>query len=96
MLLDDLRANYRTRILALAEKHGAETIRVFGSVVHGNAGEASDVDFLVRMREGTSLLDRGGLYYDLEELLGCKVDVVSERAVSPYLREKVFAEAVSI
>ena len=68
----------RGAIIALAAKHGAQNLRVFGSAARGEAGPDSDVDLLVRMEEGRSLLDLSGLVVDLRELLGVKVDVVSE------------------
>ena len=80
MQLDELRTKYKPAILAIAEKHHAENVRVFGSVVHGNAKEDSDVDFLVHLKPGADLMDLGGLFYDLEVLLGCKVDVVPDDA----------------
>lgn len=93
--LDDIR-NQREAILAIAHKHGADDIRVFGSVVRGQAREQSDVDLLVHIEEGRSLLDLIGLQLDLEELLGCKVDVVEDEGVYPRLRERIFAEAVTL
>jgi len=71
----------RREILAIAAKHGARNLRVFGSLARGEGDGDSDVDFLVDMEEGRSLLDRIALWQHLEDLLGCKVDVVSERAL---------------
>lgn len=83
----------RDTILALAEDRGADRIRVFGSAARSEDDASSDIDLLVRMKSGRSLLDLVGLWLDLEETLGCKVDVVSEGGVSPYLRDKIEAEA---
>lgn len=83
---------HRQEILSLAARHGAKSIRVFGSVVRGEADEQSDVDFLVEMEPGRSLMDMGGLLMDLQELLGCKVDVVSEKGLRPRIRERVLKE----
>jgi predicted nucleotidyltransferase len=69
----------REDILRLAKQYGAYNVRVFGSVARGDADEQSDIDLLVDMEAGRSLLDLVGLWMDLEELLGCKVDVVTER-----------------
>jgi uncharacterized protein len=85
--------NKRDAILALAAKHGAFNVRIFGSVAEGNADEASDVDFLVDMEPGRSLLDLGGLLMDLQDLLGRKVDVLTEPALHWYIRETVIREA---
>jgi uncharacterized protein len=73
--LDDLRAR-RDEILRLAAQHGASNVRVFGSVARGDARPDSDVDILVTMREGASLYDLSGLWQDLQDLLGCHVDLV--------------------
>ncbi|PJA80946.1 MAG: hypothetical protein CO149_00535 [Nitrospirae bacterium CG_4_9_14_3_um_filter_51_5] len=83
----------RNHILALAASHGAHNIRLFGSVVRGEANSRSDVDFLVQMDDGRTLLDLIGLSQDLEELLHCKVDVVTDCGVSPYLKERITSEA---
>ncbi len=79
----------REAILALAAKYGAYNVRVFGSVADGKADEASDVDFLVDMEPGRSLFDMGGLLMDLQDLLGRKVDVVTEAGLHWYIRDRV-------
>ncbi len=86
----------RQEILRVAAKHGATNIRVFGSVARGQAGPASDVDLLVDMGRDHSLLDRLSLILDLEEVLGRKVDVATERILRPALRERVIREAVPL
>jgi len=87
---------YRTEILDLAMRHGARDVRVFGSLARGEGSEGSDLDLLVKLGEGRSLLDLVGLKQDLEDLLSRPVDVVTERALSPYLRERVLSEAVPL
>jgi len=84
----------RKEILRVAKVHGARNVRVFGSVARSRTKPASDVDFLVDMEAGRTLLDLVGLWQDLEDLLGCKVDVVTEGGVSPYLRDRILDEAV--
>ena len=69
-------------------------MRVFGSVARGGVDEQSDIDFLVDLEPGRTLLDLGGLQYDLEQLLGYRVDVVTERGLKPRIRERVLREAV--
>ncbi|MBC8206025.1 MAG: nucleotidyltransferase family protein [Kiritimatiellales bacterium] len=86
----------REKILAVALRHGAEDLRVFGSVVRNEDQPDSDVDFLVTMRPGYDLLDMIALSQDLEELLHQKADVVSDEEVSPYLRDQIFQEAVAV
>jgi hypothetical protein len=84
----------RKEILGYAASHGARNVRVFGSTARGEAGATSDVDLLVEMEPGRSLLDLVGLWQDLEDLLGTHVDVLSDGGVSPHLRERIYAEAV--
>jgi uncharacterized protein len=86
----------REEILRIATAHGAQNVRVFGSVSRGEASSKSDVDFLVKLESGRSLLDLIAIKQDLEDLLGCEVDVVTEDAVSPYIREQVLKEAVGL
>jgi hypothetical protein len=93
--MDALRAK-REEILRLARQWGARDVRVFGSVARGDAGPQSDVDFLVHFEPDRSLLDHGGLLMDLQELLGCEVDVVDDDAMRPRLRERVLKEAVPL
>ncbi|MCI0887517.1 MAG: nucleotidyltransferase family protein, partial [Chloroflexi bacterium] len=87
---------HRNEILALAKMRGARNIRVFGSVARDEATTDSDVDILVDMEPGRSLLDLTGLQLDLEELLGRDVDVVTENGLSPYLKDRILAEATPI
>ncbi|MES1244979.1 MAG: nucleotidyltransferase family protein [Acidobacteriota bacterium] len=87
---------YRAEILDLALRHGAGNVRVFGSRARGEAGETSDLDLLVTLAEGRSLLDLIGLKQDLEDLVHRPVDVVTEQALSPYLRERVLSEAIPL
>jgi len=86
----------RDEILRVAARHGAHHVRVFGSVVRGEAGEDSDVDFLVRLDADRSLIDHVALMQDLEDLFGCRVDVVTERALHRLIRDCVLAEAVPL
>lgn len=86
----------REEILRLCAKYGARNVRLFGSVARGEADARSDVDFLVEMEPGRSLFDLGGLQYDLERLLGCPVDVVTERGLKARIRDRVFREAVPL
>jgi len=96
MDIDQLLQEKREAILQLAAKHGARNVRVFGSVARQEADEQSDIDFLVEMEPGRSLLDMGGLLMDLRELLGREVDVVSERGLKPRIRDRILQEAVAL
>lgn len=86
----------RQEILKIAAKHGAYNVRIFGSVARGEADEHSDVDFLVELEPERSLFDLGGVLMDLENLLGCKVDVVTVRGLRKRIRERVLKEAVPL
>jgi predicted nucleotidyltransferase len=83
----------REEILATAARHGARDVRVFGSVARGKARPDSDVDFLVTMEPGRSLLDLGALLMDLRDLLGREVDVVTEAGLRARIRPRVLDEA---
>jgi len=87
---------HRKEILDLASRHGAKDVRVFGSLARGEGNEGSDLDLLVTLGEGRSLLDLVGLKQDLEDLVHRSVDVVTENALSPYLRERVLSEAIPL
>jgi predicted nucleotidyltransferase len=95
MDLGRLRAR-RPEILLCAAGHGARNVRVFGSTVRSESGPVSDVDLLVEMEPGRSLLDLVGLWQDLEEMLDAHVDVLSDGGVSPHLRERIYAEAIPL
>jgi uncharacterized protein len=86
----------RAEILAIAQRRGAKNIRVFGSIARGEAGPDSDVDLVVEFETGTSLMDHGELIMDLEEALGCRVDVVSARGMRERLKARVEKEAVAL
>jgi uncharacterized protein len=96
MTLEELLKEKREAILRICAKHGAHNVRVFGSVARGEADEQSDIDLLVDMEPGRTLLDLGGLLMDLQALLGQNVDVVTERGLKPRIRERVLAEAVAL
>lgn len=93
MTVAELLESERARILEIARHHGAHHVRVFGSVVHGDARPNSDVDFLVDFEPGRSLLDHSALVAELEALLGRKVDVVTEKGLYWLLRRRILKEA---
>jgi predicted nucleotidyltransferase len=93
MAIDERLREKRAEILRIAAKHGARNVRVFGSAARGEAKPGSDLDFLVELEPGRSLLDQAALVLDLEELLGCKVDVVTERGLYWLLRRRILKEA---
>lgn len=96
MGIPEILADKKEQILALAAKYGASNVRVFGSVANGTADENSDIDFVVDMEKGRSLFDLGGLLMDLQQLLNRKVDVVSEKGLHWYIKERVLNEAKPI
>jgi len=93
MTIDRLLAKKREEILQLAASRGARNVRVFGSVARGEAKEDSDIDLLMDVESGRSLLDVVGLWLDLEVLLGRKVDLLTEGGVNRHLRESILSEA---
>lgn len=93
--MDDIRSR-REDILRISAKHGARNVRIFGSVVRGQATEGSDIDVLVHMDEDRSLLDQIALMHELEDLLGCKVDVVEDDAVYRQIRDRVLSESMAL
>lgn len=94
--LDTLRAERRGEILRLAERRGAHSLRVFGSVARGEATAGSDLDLLVAWEPGRSLLDHVGLVQDLQELLGMKVHVGTENSLHWYVRDRILREATPL
>ena len=96
MSIDDLLKEKREEILRLASKYGARNVRVFGSVTRGEANVGSDIHFPVELEPGRSLLDHAAFLLDLENLLGCRVDVVTERGLRERIRERVLREAVPL
>ncbi len=93
---DSVLDRHRAEILALATRRGASNVRVFGSAARGESRPDSDVDLLVSFETGRSLLDAIGFKHDVEDLIRRPVDVVTERALSPYLRDAVLADAVPL
>ena len=93
MGINEIIGDRREQIFVLAAKYGASHIRVFGSVVHGTADKDSDIDFLVDLEEGRSLFDLGGMLMDLQDLLQREVDVVTEKGLHWYIRDKILKEA---
>ena len=94
--IEELVKAKREEILQIAARHGAKRVRIFGSVARNEAKPDSDVDFLVDMETGRSLFDLGGMLMDLQDLLGRKVDVVTEKGLHWYVRDRVLKEAVPL
>jgi uncharacterized protein len=93
--LSELRSR-RKEILEIAERHGAKNIRVFGSTARGEDTAASDIDFLVDYGAKVSFLFPGGFLADLERLLQCHIDVVTDRALRPPMKDIILREAVAL
>ena len=94
-LLEKIRSK-RDEIEEIAKKYGATHVRVFGSLAKGEATLESDIDFLIQLEMGRTLFDIIALKQDLEDLLGRQVDVVTERSLSPYLRDEIMKNAINI
>lgn len=86
----------RTEILRIAERYGPTKVRVFGSTARGDSGPESDVDFLVELEPGRNLFDLGGFLYEVQELLGRPVDVVTEKGLREHVRSQVLEDAVPL
>lgn len=96
MLTRDILHERRDEIIKIANRYGAHDVRIFGSVARGDAHATSDLDLIVRFDPDRSLFDHGGLIVELEELLGIKVDVVSENGLRERFRASVAREAVPL
>jgi predicted nucleotidyltransferase len=96
MTTSELIRKKRAEILRIAASHGAHRVRLFGSVARGEERPDSDVDFLVEMEDGRSLLDLGELVMDLQDLLGKSVDVVEPDGLHWYIRDRVLSEAAPV
>jgi predicted nucleotidyltransferase len=93
MGIQEIIGRQKEQIFAIAAKYGASHIRIFGSVARGEADETSDIDFLVDLEPGRSLFDLGGLLMDLQALLNRKVDVVTEKGLHWYIKDRILKEA---
>lgn len=81
-------------IMKIAATRGAGKIRLFGSVIRGEEQSDSDLDLLVEFEPGRSLIDHVGLSLDLQDLLGYKVDIVTEKALNCHIRDQIIQEAI--
>jgi uncharacterized protein len=93
MTFDQIHAQ-REIILHLAARHGARNVRVFGSAARGTANDSSDIDLLVDLEPGRTLLDLGGLLMDVQNAIGVRVDIAMERMLRPEVRARALEEAV--
>jgi len=96
MTLETLRQDKRMEILALARRHGARNLRVFGSVARGEATENSDLDLLVEWEAGRGLLDHVALAQDLQDLLGVEVHIGTANSLHWYIRDRILEEAAPL
>ncbi|AFZ29961.1 nucleotidyltransferase [Gloeocapsa sp. BRSZ] len=96
MGIRELLDQQRSEILRIAAQHGAYNVRVFGSVARGEAQPDSDIDLLVELESSRSLLDRVALMQDLEDLLGIKVEVATEKGLQASIRDRILSEALPL
>ena len=87
---------HRDEIIQISHQYGANNIRIFGSVAKGQDGPDSDVDFLVDLETGRSLLDLGGLSVKLQQFIGRKVDIVTEKGLHWYIKNRILEESEKI
>lgn len=88
--------SHRIAIRGVVESHHAKNARVFGSVVHGDDVEGSDLDILIDPTPDTTLMDVASIQVELEKLLGISVDVLTPRALPEKFRSIVLAEAMPV
>ncbi|MCE5249936.1 nucleotidyltransferase family protein [bacterium] len=96
MTIQEILHSKSDEIRLIASRHGALNIRLFGSSVRGEAGTESDVDLLIDVGPHTSSWFPAGLIMELEQLLGRRVEIVTEKALNPDIRDSVLREAVPI
>jgi uncharacterized protein len=96
MAIDPLLIKNRADILRIAKENGATRVRIFGSFARSTARPDSDVDILVDLKPGSDLFDLIAIKQDVEDLLGREVHIVTEAAVSPYIRDEVLRTAVAL
>jgi predicted nucleotidyltransferase len=96
MKLEPMLEKRKDEILRISSQYGARNVRIFGSRARKDSSETSDLDILVEMQPNSTLLDLVAIKQDLEDLLGCKVDVVTESSLSPYIKDDILKEAVSL
>lgn len=87
---------HRDEIRRIALSHRVANVRVFGSVLHGEDTEDSDLDLLVEPTSETTLFDIGAIQYELKKLLGISVDVLTPGALPDNFKERVMKEAVPV
>ena len=95
-MTDSVLTRHRAEILRLASEHGASNVRVFGSRARGEGSEGSDIDLLINLESGRSLLDLVRLKRELEAVTHRDVDVVTDNGLSPYLRDEILGQAVPL
>lgn len=96
MAIDKRIIEKKEEILALAGRYGAYNVRIFGSAARGQAEDDSDIDFLVDLEPDRSLFDLGGFLMELQDLLGARVDILTEKGLHWYIRDRVISEAVRL
>lgn len=94
--VDTLAGLNRTAIREIAARHGATHLRVFGSYAKGTNKKNSDLDLLIDLQPGRTLLDIVAIQQDIEDALGIRVDVVTERSLSPHIRDSILNDAISL
>lgn len=96
MAIDSLLIDKRADILRIAEANGATRVRIFGSFARGTARAESDLDLLIDFEPGRNLLDLVAIKQDIEDLLGRPVHVLTEAAISPYIRDAILRDATPL
>ena len=87
---------FRPQLLAVARRHGASNLRIYGSIATGHEHSGSDLDLLVDLPDDQSLLGLISLRQDLEDLLGCSVDVTEAETLHPLIRAQILEQALAL
>ena len=96
MNLQQLKTKYKNSILKIAKQRNIDNIRIFGSVVHNNNNNKSDIDFLIHLLPNASLIDLSGFQFEIEKLLNCKTDVIPDNSIHWSIKDKVISEALPL
>ena len=94
--MDLINVKNKKRLMEIFKEYGVTKAAIFGSYARGDQKKKSDIDFLIKMESGRTLMDLGGLNVDLQELFGRKIDLVEYQCIHPKLKKEILSEQVPI